>query len=62
MHEILCTTNELVPDPLPVHINDVVAWLFHSLPQNELHQVTRVEQVDEAQDHSAFLRPRRYLR
>ena len=52
------TGSNLVPDPLPINVNDVVAWTFRGLKQNDVQQVATVDQVLDAQTSSPALQPR----
>ena len=46
------------PDPVVIHVNDVVAWVFKGLRQNDVQLVVTVDQLLDAQTKSPRINPR----
>jgi plastocyanin len=49
VHEIQVSANSIVPDPLAVSVNDVVAWTFRGLRQHDVAQIQTIDQVLDVQ-------------
>lgn len=52
------SANDIVPDPLPVNVNDVVVWTFRGLRQNDLARIETVDQILDAQQNCMVVSPR----
>ena len=58
VHEVQVTATGIVPDPMPVALNDVVAWTFKGLRHHNIVEVGTVDQLLDAQFNSPSCKPR----
>ncbi|ELT90741.1 hypothetical protein CAPTEDRAFT_219540 [Capitella teleta] len=58
VHEVQVTGGAICPDPLPISVNDVVAWTFRGLRQSDVQEITSVDKVLDAQHNSPTVAPR----
>ena len=58
VHEVQVTANSIVPDPCSVNLNDVVAWSFRTLRQNDVQLANTVDKLIDAQLATHEVSPR----
>ena len=58
VHEVQVTATGIVPDPMPVALNDVVVWTFKGLRHHNIVEVGTVDQLLDAQFNSPSCKPR----
>ncbi|XP_064633270.1 uncharacterized protein LOC135491376 [Lineus longissimus] len=61
VHEIAVNATGHSVDPLPINVNDVVAWTFKGLRQQDVELITNVDQILDAQHSSNVVAPRRCM-
>ena len=58
VHEVTVNPNVISPDPVSVNINDVVAWTFKGLRQNDIERVRNIQDVMDIQAGGKIVTPR----